>query len=150
MEAYSKGSAAYFATPAVQLIYALQASLTTMTTRSPSLEERFAMHKEASKKLKTAIQDMGISLVTKSSDAAANGMTAVYTPEGITPGDVVGKLLKNGIVIAAGLHKDIKAQYFRIGHMGITVTDRSRGDVDQIIKAVKEALIESGYKPKNA
>jgi len=150
MEAYSKGSAAYFATPAVQLIYALQASLTTMTTRSPSLEERFALHQETSTKLKKAVQDMGLSLVTKSSDAAANGMTAIYTPDGITPGDVVGKMLKKGVVVAAGLHKDIKTKYMRIGHMGVSVVDKSRGDIDQIIQALTESLVESGYKPKNA
>lgn len=75
-----------------------------MTTKSPSLEERFAQHKEASRRLKTEIQSMGLSLVTKSNDAAANGMTAVYAPEGIAPTDIVPQMLKRGVVIAAGLH----------------------------------------------
>lgn len=150
MEAYGKGAAAYFATPPVQIIYALQASLITMTSKSPSLEERFALHKQASTKLKTAIQDMGLGLVTVSNSAAANGMTAVYTPEGITPGDIVPKMLERGVVIAAGLHKDIKTKYFRIGHMGVTVVDKSRGDIDTIISAIRESLIEAGFKPKNA
>lgn len=79
-----------------------------MTSKSPSLEERFALHKQASTKLKTAIQDMGLGLVTVSNSAAANGMTAVYTPEGITPGDIVPKMLERGVVIAAGLHKGRK------------------------------------------
>ncbi|CAD6573861.1 MAG: hypothetical protein CYPHOPRED_005231 [Cyphobasidiales sp. Tagirdzhanova-0007] len=150
MEAYGKGSAAYFATPPVQIIYALQASLTSMTEKSPTLEERFALHKEASNKLKTAIQDMGLVLVTLSNGAAANGMTAVYTPDNLTPGDIVPKMLKRGVIIAAGLHKDIKAKYFRIGHMGITVVDKSRGDIDNLITALKESFIEAGFKPKNS
>jgi len=146
MEAYGKGAAAYFATPSVQLIYALQASLTTMTTKSPSLEERFALHKEASQRLKSEIQNtMGLSLVTKSNDAAANGMTAVYTPEGIAPTDIVPQMLKRGVVIAAGLHSAIKTKYFRIGHMGVTVVDKNRGDIDTILKALRESLTECGY-----
>lgn len=89
-----------------------------MTTKSPSLEERFELHRQASRKIKDTIQGWGLSLVTLSSDAAANGMTAVYAPEGLAPTDIVPKMLKKGIVIAAGLHKDIKTRYFRIGHLG--------------------------------
>lgn len=47
--------------------------------------------------------------------------------------------------MAAGLHKDIKDSYFRIGHMGTTVTDPSRGDVDKVLSALKESLEEAGY-----
>jgi len=150
MEAYSKGAAAYFATPSVQLIYALQVSLTTMTTKSPSLEERFKLHREASSHVKKTIQDMGLSLVTRSSDAAANGMTAVYCPEGLQPSDIVPKMLKRGVVVAAGLHSEIKTRYFRIGHMGVTVVDKSRGDIETILKALTESLEECGYKKKGA
>lgn len=146
MEAYNKGAAAYFATPPVQIMYALQASLNTMTTKSPSLEERFAQHKKASAKVKNTIQSWGLSLVTKSSDAAANGMTAVYTPEGLTPADIVPKMLKRGVVVAAGLHSEIKTRYFRIGHMGVTVVDEQRGDIDAILKALQESLEECGIK----
>lgn len=70
--------------------------------------------------------------------------------------------------MAAGLHKDVKgpspshspfrfpahsplfsgcitATYFRIGHMGITVTDPSRGDIDRILEVIKDGLKEAGY-----
>ena len=118
-----------------------------MTTKSPSLEERFKLQREASAHVKTTIQkDLGLSLVTKSSDAAANGMTAVYCPEGLQPSDIVPKMLKRGVVVAAGLHSEIKTRYFRIGHMGVTVVDKSRGDIETILKALKESLEECGYK----
>lgn len=81
-----------------------------MTTQSPSLEERFALHKEASKHIKDTIQGLGLKLVTVKSDAAANGMTAVYAPDGYTPGDIVPKMLAKGVVIAAGLHSAIKTK----------------------------------------
>lgn len=73
-------------------------------------------------------------------------MTAVYTPEGMTPADIVPKMLKRGVIVAAGLHKDIKNSYFRIGSLGITAVDKSRGDIDTILKALREALEEAGYK----
>jgi len=34
-------------------------------------------------------------------------------------------------------------KYFRIGHMGITVVDTDRGDVDKIITSLKEAVEEA-------
>jgi alanine-glyoxylate transaminase/serine-glyoxylate transaminase/serine-pyruvate transaminase len=49
------------------------------------------------------------------------------------------------IVVAAGLHKDVKETYFRVGHMGVTVTDPSRGDMEKIMKGIKESLQEAGY-----
>lgn len=50
------------------------------------------------------------------------------------------------IVVAAGLHKDIKDKYFRVGHMGVSVVDTERGDLDRVIKGIKEAFAEAGYK----
>lgn len=33
-------------------------------------------------------------------------------------------------------------KYFRIGHMGITVVESQRGDIDKIITALTESLAE--------
>jgi aspartate aminotransferase-like enzyme len=43
------------------------------------------------------------------------------------------------------LHHAIKAEYFRIGHMGLSVTDLTRGHLEQTINAVEQGLIECGY-----
>lgn len=48
--------------------------------------------------------------------------------------------------MAAGLHKDIKDKYFRVGHMGVSVVDTERGDLDRVIKGIKDAFAEAGYK----
>lgn len=37
-------------------------------------------------------------------------MTALYVPEGIAPAAIIGALSARGIVIAGGLHKDIKTK----------------------------------------
>ena len=58
----------------VQLIYALHASLTHITTSSPSLTERFALHKAASNKIKDAMEELGLGLIPLSRHASANGM----------------------------------------------------------------------------
>lgn len=93
------------------LIYALECSLKRITETSPSMEERFVMHKDASKKFKAAALALGFKQVANNPDEGANGMTALYVPEGATPADVVGALARRKIVIAGGLHKDIKTKY---------------------------------------
>lgn len=73
-------------------------------------------------------------------------------------------MVERDVVCAAGLHKDIKDKYIRIGHMGPSASlflrchgalahvvptaavNASRGDIDHIIKAFKESLAEAGYK----
>jgi aspartate aminotransferase-like enzyme len=43
------------------------------------------------------------------------------------------------VVVGSKLSSD---KYFRIGHMGISVVDPSRDDVNKIIKSLEEALEE--------
>lgn len=77
MKAYEQGAGAYFATPPVNLIYAFNASLTTITKSSEvSLEERFKLHQEASQRVKSAAKEFGLKQVSDPENAA-NGMTAV-------------------------------------------------------------------------
>jgi hypothetical protein len=77
MKAYEQGTGAYFATPPVNLIYAFNASLTTITKSSEvSLEERFKRHEEASERVKSAAKELGLKQVSDPENAA-NGMTAV-------------------------------------------------------------------------
>lgn len=77
MKAYESGSAAYFATPPVNLIYAFHASLSTITKSSPSLPDRFRLHREASKRVKDAATELGLRQLPLEPAIAANGMTAV-------------------------------------------------------------------------
>ncbi|QRW17066.1 aminotransferase class-V protein [Rhizoctonia solani] len=130
----------------LNLIYAFHASLSAITKNQPSLEERFKLHKEASSKIKKAVADLGLKLVPNDLAFAANGMTAVYFPDGISAPDIIPRMLKQDVVVAAGLHKEVKDKYFRVGHMGITVTDESRGDVDKIISALQKAFAEARAK----
>jgi len=122
--------------------------MSAITKQTPSLDERLKLHKEASKKVREACLDLGLKLVPTESKWAANGMTTVYAPEDIAAADIVGAMGKKGIIVAGGLHKDIKTKYFRIGHMGITAVQRERGDVDSILSALRASLQELGFKSK--
>lgn len=145
MKNYELGTPSYFATPPIQLIYALQASLRTVTAGSLTLEERFAAHKKASQHFKNEMKALGLGMIPLSMDVAANGMSAIKYPSGFGAGDLIPKLLERDIVVAAGLHKDVKATYFRVGHMGVSVCDEGRGDLERVIKGIKESLQEAGY-----
>lgn len=126
----------------VQLVYSLHTALKAITEQSPSFTERLQAHKDASKFIKDSLTDLGFDFVPKSRDIAANGMTAVRLPEGYTLPDILPKLVAKDIVVAAGLHKAIATKYFRIGHMGVTATQRDRGDLEKVVKGIKEALDE--------
>ncbi|KAH7926435.1 PLP-dependent transferase [Leucogyrophana mollusca] len=143
MKSYESNTASYFATPPVNLIYAYHASLTQITTGSVSLQQRFALHQAASRRIKDAAEEIGFRSVPVSEEVRANGMTALYFPEGFVASDIVPRLLKKDVVVAGGLHGAIKEKYFRIGHMGVSVIDPQRGDVDKVINALKETLAEA-------
>jgi len=140
MHAYESGSAKYFATPPVNLVYALHASLMQITEAVPSLEERFRLHKEASFTIKKELQDLGLNLVTLDPYFSANGMTAAYYPPGKGPSDVIQKLSDDGITVAGGIHQNIRDKYFRIGHMGISVTQKDRGDMVKLIASLRRTF----------
>ncbi|KAI8974542.1 PLP-dependent transferase [Trametes punicea] len=148
MRAYESGSAAYFATPPVNLIYAFHAALTQLTRQAPSLAERFRLHREASVRVKRVAEELGLRQLPLDPAFAANGMTALWFPDGLVASDLLPRLAKRDVVVAAGLHKDNKGlvvaeKYFRIGHMGVSVVDKSRGDIDKVIAALKESLAEA-------
>ncbi|KAG9301228.1 hypothetical protein G9A89_012611 [Geosiphon pyriformis] len=143
MKAYESRKPAYFATPPVQLIYALNTSLKQIT--SVPLEERFEQHKKASNYVKNSIDELGLKMLPKSREKAANGMTAIYYPDLVTGPDLLPKIAANNVVVAGGLHKAIASQYFRLGHMGISVTEPERKHLQDAIGALRSSLKDLGY-----
>lgn len=141
MRNYEANKPSYFATPSPQLIHALHTTLTQIT--SVPLSKRFAAHREASQKVKKAVTELGLKQLASKPENQANGMTAIYLPEGLSPPDVLPKLMARGVVFAGGLHKQIASKYIRFGHMGVSVTDTNRDDIDRAIKALKEGVQEA-------
>lgn len=144
MRNYEARKPSYFATPSPQLVRSLNTSLKQILSRP--LEERFQKHIETSKKVKAAISALGLRQLAQDPSCAANGMTAVYLPDGITLPEVLPKVLQKGVVFAGGLHREIAPKYFRIGHMGISALNDDLGHIEKALSSLREALGEAGYK----
>jgi alanine-glyoxylate transaminase / serine-glyoxylate transaminase / serine-pyruvate transaminase len=140
MRAYEARQVAYFGTPAVNLVWALDVSLGQILAEG--MDARFARHQALSRACKCGIEALGLGQVPLAPECAANTMTAPRFPQGITAGALLPKVGKAGVVLAGGLHPAIKAEYFRIGHMGPT----NVGDILATIGAIEAGLAACGYK----
>lgn len=138
MRTYESGKGAYFATPPIQLIYALHTSLSLIAPNDSALEKRYATHQAASDKIKDLLTSLGFKLVANR-NVAAHGLSTVYLPEGVSAPDFLGFFKQHNIVIAAGIYSGIAQKYFRIGHMGVTVTNPGLGHVDKLVRVLTEA-----------
>ena len=146
MQNYEAKKPSYFATPSPQLIHALHTALTRIL--SQPLSERFATHKETSKRIKDTVNSLGLQQLASKPENQANGMTAMYLPEGVQAAELLPNLLNKGVIFAGGLHKEIAPKYIRFGHMGVSVTDPKRNDIDKALEALKIGLSDVGYVQK--
>lgn len=143
MRNYEIKKPCYFATPPPQLIRALHTSLTQIL--SLPMEEHFTRHQAVSAFVKKAISEMGLKQVAEDPACQANGMTAIYLPDGVAAPDLLSKLVAKGVIFAGGLHKQIVTRYFRFGHMGVSVMNGDLGHIQKALEALKESLGEVGY-----
>lgn len=139
MDAYEHGKPAYFATPAVNLVSALDVSLGQLLAEG--MDARFARHRKLAGAFRAAEQAMGLRTLPVREDVTAHTLSALYYPDGVDA-SLVGRVRERGVVIAGGLHPDLKTRYFRIGHMGAV----SASDVVTTVSAVARALVASGAK----
>jgi alanine-glyoxylate transaminase/serine-glyoxylate transaminase/serine-pyruvate transaminase len=139
MEAYEARKPSYFGTPPVNLIWALNVSLGQILDEG--MDARFTRHRKMSAAVKAAVTVLGMKQVPVSADKAATTLTAPYFPDGVDR-SVLGHIKQAGVILAGGLHPEIKAQYFRIGHMGVV----SASDVLSTVGAIEKGLARVGYK----
>lgn len=151
---YENRKPSYFSTPSVQLITALNASLSEIfgsenpeintTTSIPyKLHERFTKHQDVAQFIKSELisPSTGLSLVAKSYSIACNGMTALYLPEFVKMVDFLSYMSKNfDISLAGGIHPQFATKYIRIGHMGISVMGEDAQDVKRTVAAVQATM----------
>lgn len=138
MQAYQARKPAYFGTPPVNLIYALDVSVEQMLAQG--MEKRLAWHQTVGHAFQSAAQAIGLREVPVRPEIAASAMSAWYYPVGQKSG-FLGEVKKRGVILAGGLHPKIRDEYFRIGHMGAI----TQGDILATIGAIEGALAESGY-----
>jgi len=138
MRAYQARKPSYFATPPTNLIVGLNESVRQIL--SQGLETRWARHRKLGASMRAAMRALGLKLVPVRSNLIADTLTTVYYPNGIDDA-LVGRIGQHGVVIAGGLHPDIKGRYFRVGHMGIV----SDAEIRQTVAAIEAALKDAGY-----
>ncbi|MCY1073236.1 pyridoxal-phosphate-dependent aminotransferase family protein [Archangium lansingense] len=139
MEAYEAGRPAYFATPPVNLVYALEVSLGQILREG--MEERFARHRRMAQAFRAGWRALGLKLLPVSEAVTANTLSALYYPEGVDAA-VLGRAREQGVVLAGGLHPQLKTRYFRVGHMNVV----GPSDVLATVGAVERALSAAGHR----
>jgi len=138
MQAYENRGGAYFGTPPVNLIYALNASLRQILAEG--MDARFARHDRLARAFRAGAAAMGLEMVPRDDSLAAPTLTALYYPENIDASLCAG-IGAEGVIVAAGLHAEIKEEYFRIGHMG----DCNESDILSTLGAIERALAAEGH-----
>ena len=139
MEAYEAGRAAYFATPPVNLVYALEVSLGQILREG--MEARFARHRRMAQAFRAGWRALGLKTLPVSEAVTANTLSALYYPEGVDVA-MLGRAREQGVVLAGGLHPQLKTRYFRVGHMNVV----GPGDVLATVGAVERALAAAGHR----
>ena len=122
MKAYEEGYPAYFGTPPVNLILALETSLKIIL--SEGMLNRIKRHQKLASAFRLAVFSLGLKLLPINTGIAANTLSAIYYPDNTDGGLFCSKMADNNVIIAGGLHPEIKSDYFRVGHMGsVSETD---------------------------
>lgn len=132
-EAYEAERPSYYATPAVNLVMALDVSLGLVLAEG--MAARVERHRTLATAARAAWKALGLSPLPRSEALAANTLSALYYP-GTLDASLVKAVAAEGVVVAGGLHPALKARYFRVGHMGAV----SKSDLVATVSAVERAL----------
>lgn len=104
----------YFATPAVNLVWAMLESLRII--KEEGLKERDARHRKNARAMQAAFESLGFKLLAEEGHRAVTLSNLIY-PEGLNDAQFRNTLLEEGIIVAGGLAA-YAGKMFRIGHMG--------------------------------
>jgi len=139
MQAYQARKPSYFGTPPVNTIMALEVSLVQIIAEG--MPARFARHALMGAAFRAAMTALGLKIVPLRDEIAADTLTAVYYPQGVDA-SLLGEINKRGVILAGGLHSEIKTKYFRVGHMGSI----NQSDLLGTIGAIEAGLKAVGYR----
>lgn len=139
MEAYEARKAAYFGTPPVNLVRALNVSLGQILAEG--MESRFERHARSARAFRAGLSAMGLSFVPARPELYATTLTAAWYPAGIDA-SVLATIAAEGVTLAGGLHPAIKTRYFRIGHMGMS----DASDILATLGAIERGFAKAGFR----
>ncbi len=131
-------TAKYFATPPVNMIYALHESLRLIFAEG--LEKRYSRHKTLAESFRAGCNKIGLRPVAEKGMEAST-MTALHYPTGIKDEDFRTMMAnKQNVQIAGGLGP-LRGKAFRVGHMGCM----NSNDVTVLMGAIERSLLALGY-----
>jgi len=119
MQAYEARKPAYFATPPTNLVLALAVGLDEILRGG--MEERFALHRRGARAMRAAWSALGLRPVPARAEQQSVALSALRFPARVDA-SLVSRVAERGVLIAGGLHPTIRAEYFRVGHMGYALT----------------------------
>jgi len=104
----------YFATPAVNMIWALKAALNII--KEEGIENRYERHKKFATAMQSAIESIGFRILAEKEHRAVTLSNVLYM-EGIEDIEFRKVLAEEGVVVSGGLG-EYAGKMFRLGHMG--------------------------------
>lgn len=133
--AYEARRPSYFATPATNLILALDVGLGEILAEG--MDERFAIHERAALHLRRSWQGLGLHPVPVRPELEAFTLSALWFPDRVDA-TLVSRIGALGVIVAGGLHPAIRTRYFRVGHMGYAATRPEM--LERTVEAVARGL----------
>jgi len=131
-----KDPSKYYATPAVNLVWALKESVRLI--KEEGIENRYNRHKVFARGMQAALESLGFKLLAKEDFRAVTLSNLLY-PEGIEDLKFRNHLAEEGIMVAGGLGA-YAGKMFRLGHMG----NIDKHDLVSVIATIERALYLSG------
>ena len=120
-------------------IYALRTGLRTLLEEG--VDRRIERYTEMAMSLRNGVRALGMEPLTPD-DQLAPVLTAIFAPEGVKIGELLGYLREeHSIMISGGLGEALKDRVFRVGHMGPTIT---AADIDDVLGALRAFLEVKG------
>lgn len=117
-------------TPAITLVIGLEKALSLI--EAEGVDTYIRRHREDADFVRAAINEMGLTLFSKSPSQAVTG---VRIPEGVNGDDFI-KALKAKAIRVAGGQAALKGKIFRIAHMG----GITRKDLEHALSVIKETV----------
>lgn len=127
----------YFATPAVNMIWALKESVRLINEEGA--EARYGRHTTVSEAINAALEAMGFKLLAAEGNRCSTLSNILY-PEGIDDVQFRTTLAAEGVMVAGGLAA-YAGKMFRLGHMG-NIDDHT---VYSTIAAIERTLTKLNY-----
>jgi alanine-glyoxylate transaminase/serine-glyoxylate transaminase/serine-pyruvate transaminase len=118
------------------IILGLRASLQSLL--KDGMAARFARYESLAARLRSGLKSLGLSLFV-AEWLMAPVLTAVYSPTGVTSGQLVKDLEQEHHIKVTGGFGEYRDKVFRIGHMGGAIGE---AEIDGLLMALRQFLVQ--------